>query len=441
MSKRLPILLLLLLLSLAIVQLTNFSSANYFPYPGPDLPRIYIKSSGDVEPATAPIERSGNTYKLTGDIVLYTVEIQHDNIVLDGAGHTIRGNASWMGYGAGNNGVIMTGRKNVNVTGLRFEGCYAGVRIISSSEINLFGNSFTNSTNMGVVIQGSTLVMVEENIFTDLRTDFNTPAIKVNGTNNTVRNNIITGSTYGIGIEGSSNMVLDNRIEVVLPIILDKAGSNVIAGNNITGHPGQNYRGNEGIALFTKCSNNLIVGNSIVGFVNQAFRIVWDGSNNTVYGNYMANNGFAIVLQEGAVNNMFYGNTFAADSCNVSINDAVGNFWDNGTIGNFWGDYTGVDSNGDGIGDEPYIVKGFVWSNEVRGLVSAPAGQDNYPLMAPVEVSYNMGVDGVELDVFELPKTTPFPTAIVVVAVAVLVLGACLLVYFKKHKRNSTKDV
>ncbi len=439
MSKRLPILLLLLLLSISTVQLTSFSSANYFPDPGPDLPRIYIKSNGDVEPATAPIQRSGNTYKLTGDIVLYTVEIQRDNIVFDGAGHTIRGNASWLGYGAGNNGLIMTGRKNVNVTGFRVEGYYAGVRVISSSEINLFGNSFTDSTNMGIVVQDSTLVMVEENTFTDLRTDLNTPAIMVNGTNNTVRNNIITGSTYGVNIEGSANKILDNRIEVMIAMHLDKADSNVIAGNNITGHPGQNYRGNEGIALFTGCSNNFIVGNSITNFVNQAFRIVFDGSNNTIYGNYMANNGFAIALQERALNNTFYGNTFAADSCNVSIFDsAVGICWDNGTIGNFWGDYTGVDGDRDGIGDAPYMVKGFVWSNEAKGLVSAPAGQDNYPLMAPVEAGYDFGADGAQLEVAELP---PFPTAIVAVVVALLVVGACLLVYFKKYNCNSTKGV
>lgn len=30
--------------------------------------RVFIKSNGDVEPASAPIQRSGNTYIFTGDV-------------------------------------------------------------------------------------------------------------------------------------------------------------------------------------------------------------------------------------------------------------------------------------------------------------------------------------------------------------------------------------
>ena len=102
-------------------QFVLFSEANFFPDPGPDLPRIYIRSDGSVEPATAPIERIGNIYKLTGNIILYTIEIQRDNIVLDGAGYTIQGNASRIkGYDDGNNGIIITGRKNVTITRLNF---------------------------------------------------------------------------------------------------------------------------------------------------------------------------------------------------------------------------------------------------------------------------------------------------------------------------------
>jgi hypothetical protein len=84
-------------------QFAEISSANFFPDPGPDLPRIYIRSDGSVDPLTAPIERKGNHYTLTDDVVLYTIEIQHDNMVLDGAGHTIRGNGTWLGYENGNN--------------------------------------------------------------------------------------------------------------------------------------------------------------------------------------------------------------------------------------------------------------------------------------------------------------------------------------------------
>jgi parallel beta-helix repeat protein len=421
------------MLVVAGAQFANLSSANFFPAPGPDLPRIYIRSNGNVEPATAPIERTDNIYKLTDNIVLYTIEIQRDNIVLDGAGHTIQGNGSWLGYDTGNNGVIVAGRKNVTITRLNIEQCYAGVRVSSSSHINIAGNTFTNGTTMGVAVQDSTLVLIEVNDFTDIYG----PSVSCNGSANTIRNNRLTGSVYGIKIEGSSNVISDNRIELLLPIILDKADSNIISRNNITGPassphlPDQNFKGNEGIALFVNCSNNVIFGNNITGFVNQAIRIT-DGSNNTVYANYMADNQFAVALGGlgKPMNNTFYGNTFTANSCKIQINDDVdGTFWDNGTIGNYWGDYNGTDSNGDGIGDAPYTVNGFKWDNDVGGLVSFVSGQDNYPLMEPYDIEH---------DIVVLPPGSPFQTVLVVVVsvIAVVGVGAGLLVYHKKHKRG-----
>jgi parallel beta-helix repeat protein len=50
------------------------------------------------------------------------------------------------------------------------------------------------------------------------------------------------------------------------------------------------------------------------------------------------------------------------------------NIWDNGSTGNYWGDYTGVDANGDGIGDTPYNIPG-----------KTPPSQDRYPLMVPMD--------------------------------------------------------
>ena len=412
-----------LMLLLSGAQFTSLSSANFFPYPGPDLPRIYIRSDGSVEPATAPIERTGNIYKLTDNVIRYTIEIQRDNILLDGAGHTIQGNSSWMGYDAGDNGVLMTGRKNVNITGLNFEGCYACVRVISSSEVNVVGNSFSDSNSKGVVIQGSNSCLVADNTFTGLHTDLNVLTINVNGTNNIIRNNTLARTTYGIQIIGSSNLVSDNNIEAILPIMLDRAQSNIIADNRITGLV--NQKGNEGISLFANCTGNLIFNNSVTGFVNNAVRFVFNADNNTVHGNYFADNEFAVVIQEGAVNNRFYGNTFAADSCNVSIYETQRTFWDNGTIGNYWGDYDGVDSNGDGIGDTPYTLKGYMWDLKAKGFVSAPAGQDNYPLMAPYDL---------ENETVVLPQNEPFLAVLVAIGIAIIIAGVGLLLYHRKRR-------
>lgn len=417
---------------MAGLQFIDLAQGNFFPDPGPDLPRIYIRSDGSVEPATAPIERSGSLYELTDNLSMYTIEVQRDNIVFDGSDYMIWGNESWMGIAphandAGNNGIIITRRNNVTITRLNIEKCTTGVRISNSSNITIIDNMFSNETaNMctaiGVAIKDSSHILIENNNFSNIHGS----AIACNGTNNTIRNNTLTGD--GIDLEGSSNLISENTIETSNPITMDIADSNIITRNKISGPPpspnlpsqDQNRTGGEGIALFRNCSNNVIFGNNITGFAGQAIRTVWSCSNNTVYGNYMANNGFAVALQDGAVNNTFYANTFTADSCKIHIDDGVeGTRWDNGTIGNFWGDYNGTDSNGDGIGDAPYIVNGYKWDQRVDGFVSFVSGQDNYPLMAYYNVDDNTSPS---------PPVPEFPTGIILSLTAITMLIAAIII-------------
>jgi parallel beta-helix repeat protein len=372
----------------ASLQFVNLAQANFFPDPGPDLPHIYIRNDGSVEPTTAPIERKGSFYKLTDNIFLYTIEIQSDNIVLDGSDYLIRGNESWMGTTPhfndfGNNGIIIDGQKNVTITHLTVEKCTAGIRISNSSKINIINNLFINETAplgtpAGIVLKDSSQVLIENNTFSTQGL-----AIFCKGTNNIIRNNFAVD--VGIDLEGSSNEISNNQIG---GLSMDKANSNLIFRNSVVGAV---YGGGEGIALFVNCTNNVIFENNITGFfAGQAIRTVFSCSNNTFYANYYGNNGFAVVLQDGALNNTFYGNTFAADSCKIQIDDGVeGTLWDNGTIGNYWGDYNGTDNNDDGIGDTPYIVNGYKWDIKAEGFVSYGSGQDNYPLMKYYNIDDN----------------------------------------------------
>jgi hypothetical protein len=63
--------------------------------------------------------------------------------------------------------------------------------------------------------------------------------------------------------------------------------------------------------------------------------------------------------------NNFLWNTIHAQQSITGMN------WSRGGIGNFWSDYTGTDSNGDGIGDTPYTV--------------TPTQQDPYPRIKPLD--------------------------------------------------------
>ncbi|RLC68044.1 MAG: hypothetical protein DRH97_04040, partial [Chloroflexi bacterium] len=82
------------------------------------------------------------------------------------------------------------------------------------------------------------------------------------------------------------------------------------------------------------------------------------------------NNTYGIYISDSSNNNLIYHNNFVDNDYNAY--DSCTNTWDNGypSGGNHWSDYTGVDTDGDGIGDTPYNISGG-------------SNQDNYPLMNP----------------------------------------------------------
>ena len=126
-----------ILLSVALLVLASCFSVfhavqanmTHFPYPEP---AFTINSDGTIDPSTAPIRRSGDTYTLTDNIAGYTIIINRDNITLDGSGYTLRG----LGYANVtrymehlNSGVYVVGRHGVTVRNMRISGFYDGIYV------------------------------------------------------------------------------------------------------------------------------------------------------------------------------------------------------------------------------------------------------------------------------------------------------------------------
>jgi nitrous oxidase accessory protein NosD len=301
----------LLLSGAAAVMFVNLAEAN--PLPAPPILQVYIRSDGTVYPSTVPIQRAGNIYTFMSDITNSTIEVQCDNVVIDGAGYTLKGNGHlW------DTGITLANRSNVIIKNLAIRDYVWSISLVASSNVIIYNNSMLTAWN----------------------------------------------------------------------IILDSSVSNQIACNNITAQEtGFGYC----VHIENGAADNLIMGNNLVNA----------GSAVTVYRSSGGNNTFRL--------NNFVGNS----------NDFVG--WTGDVDGNFWSNYAGFDGDEDGVSDTPYVINDHC--------------RDGHPLMAPFDVS------SVTVELPEWVNTPdlaePFPTELAVGATgaSVAIVGAGLLIYFRK--RNS----
>jgi parallel beta-helix repeat protein len=176
-------------------------------------------------------------------------------------------------------------------------------------------------------------LMIEKHDIVIISRTFDSPIIDGGSSGSVVT---ITGdwvTMHGFTIQNSGNMEEDAGVDLI-------SDNTTIFGNNIQGN--QN-----GIYLHQSANNNEIYDNDIKSNVWGVF--IWEESNNNrIYtNNLISNTGF-------------------------NAKDTSQNIWYSDIInGNYWDDYSGLDSNGDGIGDTPHIILGS--DNE-----------DIYPLMNPV---------------------------------------------------------
>jgi len=172
-------------------------------------------------------------------------------------------------------------------------------------------------------------------------------------TNLLFRNNSITVTIYGLEIFNICNNVsIENNTivaEWTLKLVTVKVG-NV---NN-------NKFFSTGISVEIRNSTLLEFSNNIIqSEENHGLYVVSNSTNNVFHNNTFAYSAlYGAYLTDDTSGNLFYYNFFIENNQNrTQAVDVSGlNYWNITGVGNYYCDYSGIDFDGDGIGDFPYII-------------------------------------------------------------------------------------
>ena len=273
-----------------------------------------------------------------------------------------------------------------------------GIDLHNSNFTKIIKNIIANSTDMdGVYLSESLKNWIEGNNITNNRYGI---FLSESGDNTIIDNQIVGNRYWGIevwGLESNYNVIGNNNVSnngfahfVGLDgIYVDLSSNNVISCNTVSMNARDGVR-------FSRSSNNTVYGNKIFDNEGGAGILLssWEGrysTNNTIIVNDIGSNEYGIYLDRSS-GNFFQRNSFANNVKQVFCRfSSEVNTWNNGCEGNYWSDYTGTDSDGDGIGDTPYVIDGN--------------NQDNFPLMSPYLVG-DVNHDGIvdASDLFDLSK-------------------------------------
>jgi len=264
-----------------------------------------------------------------------------------------------------------------------------GIQLNQSDNNDITYNTITDNSN-GIFFYDSSSNSIENNIiqnnnengiFLNQTSNSNYPIYNNNISDNDQNgvylndhctdNNISTNQIHnnggsGIRLENSSiNNVYSNTINSNANYGLMIVGSLNIARKNTV-----SYNEEHGMFLFADDSN--IISDNVINDNDKDGVRLYNSTYDSISGNKIyANSGYGVYLDfftssNQVCNNLFYDNTHNAYDVSINRNNSWNTSKTSGTNilqqsylgGNYWDDYTGSDTNGDGLGETSYTIHG-----------------------------------------------------------------------------------
>jgi parallel beta-helix repeat protein len=334
---------------------------------------------------------SGDTVQVAAGIYRESVEIKKSTFSLVG----VKGSTIVDGNGTEAVGIRVYNSPpnytdSVSISGFTVRNCVKGITLSRSvnarlRDVNMTGNTynFGDYTLQPHDIDTSNTVDGKPIYFWVNQSDRQVPSdagfvALVGSTNITVKGLDLTNNVQGLVLKNTTHSTIQN-VRIMNDgdgMYLDRwSNNNTIIDNNISDNQFM------GIYVSTS-SSNTISNNSIL---NNAYGLLLDSTifentlggilgdinivrYNTVSGNNVSNSNLFGVYLVDCEDNTFFHNNFINNSRQIYSYNSTGR-WDDGAEGNYWADYSGTDSDKDGLGDTPYAIN--------------PGNQDNHPLMGP----------------------------------------------------------
>lgn len=193
---------------------------------------IHIRADGSVDPSSAPIQRSGDNYTLTGNINA-SIVVEKDNILIEGAGHTLQGDGS----GAGIN---LSGRTNVTVQNAEIKSFCNGTRLNFSNNNKILRNILKDNT--GYAIQFDRFNECNDNTiaYNNITNSGGGIMLSPSADHTNITGNIIDANNYdGIRLYASANTMLSgNKVTANrgYGIRIPSSPNSTLINNNMTGN-------------------------------------------------------------------------------------------------------------------------------------------------------------------------------------------------------------